>query len=263
MNVELKGKVAIITGGAASIGFSISKSLIEAGAKVVIATRSIEIGEAAAKVLGDNCKFLQTDIGKDEDLDNLVNKVVAIYDRVDILVNNACSYGDEGSATNRETWLETLNINVVSAAILGEKLRPYLKESKGNIVNIGSISGTTAHIGRWAYPVAKAAMEHLSSSQALDYSQDGIRVNHLRLGHIWSAPFNGLTANNQEHANKTTAAYNLVGRVANPEEVANTVVFVASDKASYITGAKINVDGGYSVLGPERKDPLMSLLSEG
>lgn len=263
MNVELEGKVVIITGGAASIGLSISKALIEAGAKVVIAARNNEAGETAVKYLGDNCKFFQTDIGKDEQLDILINKTVTMYGKIDILINNACSYGDEGSATNRETWLETLNINVVSAAILGEKLRPYLKESRGNIVNIGSISGTTAHVGRWAYPVAKAAMEHLSSSQALDYSEDGIRVNHLRLGHIWSAPFNGLTENNQEHANKTTAAYNLVGRVANPEEVANTVVFIASSKASYITGAKLNVDGGYSILGPERKDPLMRLLSEG
>lgn len=263
MNIDLEEKVVIITGGAASIGFGISKAFVEAGAKVVIAARSNEAGEKAAKELGDNCTFIKTDIGKDEDLDNLVTKTLSLHGKVDVLVNNACSYGDEGSATTRETWLETLNINVVSAAILGEKLRPYLKETKGNIVNVGSISGTTAHAGRWAYPIAKAAMEHLTSTQALDYSQDGIRVNHLRLGHIWSAPFDGLTENNREHANKTTAAYNLIGRVADAQEVANTVLFVASSKASYITGAKLNVDGGYSVLGPERKDPLMSLLSEG
>lgn len=260
INMDLKDKIAIITGGAASIGLGISKGLIENGAKVVIASRSEDQGEQAVKQLGENALYIKTDISNDNDLDNLIKKTIEHFGGIDILINNACAYGDEGSATSRDVWLDTLNISVVSAAILGEKARAYLKKSAGCIVNIGSISGVKPHIGRWAYPVSKAALKHLSSSQALDYSNDGIRVNLLTLGHIWSAPFEGLTANRIEHANKVSSPYNLVGRVARAEEVANVVVFVASSKASYVNGAEIQVDGGYSVLGPERKDDLMGLL---
>ena len=258
----LKGKVAIITGGAASIGGAISSSLHQAGAKVVIVARSDEKGSKKVTELGSNAIYINADITIDEDLDKVIKETISTFGQIDILVNNACSYGDDGASTNRETWLDTLNVNAVSVAIFGEKIRPHLKKTKGSIINIGSISGNFPHIGRWAYPVSKAAMLHITKSQAVDYAPDGIRVNLLRLGHIWSDPFEGLTKDDRKHADTATAPFNLMGRLADGSEVANVVVFVASDQASYITGAEIPVDGGYSALGPEGHIPLFPALSK-
>ena len=257
---DLTGKVAIVTGGAASIGAAITRKLHDCGAKVVIAARSVDKGQAIAAELGEGALFVATDITDDSALDKLIRKSIESFGQLDILVNNACSYGDDGAETDRATWLDTLNTNTVSAAILGEKARPHLKTTRGNIINIGSISGVVPHIERWAYPVSKAAMLHLTKTQAVEYAQDGIRVNMLRLGHIWSDPFDGLTSDNRPHADKVTAPYNLKGRVADAEEVANVVAFVASEDASYMTGGDVPVDGGYSAMGPEQHYPLMPLL---
>lgn len=257
---DLGGKVAIVTGGAASIGAAISRRLAADGARVVVAARSADRGSAIQQELGSSCLYLQTDITRDDELDRLVDAAVVEFGGVDILVNNACSYGDDGSATSRETWLATLNANLVSAAILGEKARPRLKARGGNIINIGSISGRFPHIARWAYPVSKAALLHLTRTQAVEYAQDRIRVNMVTLGHIWSDPFEGLTGNDRAHADAVSAAYNLMGRVADAEEVAAVVSFIASEEASYMTGGETPVDGGYGAMGPEQHQPLMPLL---
>lgn len=257
---DLTDKVALITGGAASIGEAIVRHFHDCGATVVIADINTEAGEALASDLGARARFVATDITDDAALDALVKEAEEACGGLDILINNACSYGDEGPETDRNTWLGTLNTNVVSAALLGEKARALLKARGGNIVNIGSVSGIAPHIHRWAYPVSKAALLHLTRTQAVEYADDGIRVNLLRLGHTWSAPFAGLTGDDRNHADKVVTAYNLKGRVADAVEVARVAAFVASADASYMTGAEIPVDGGYSTLGPERRDPLMALL---
>lgn len=261
MMINLENKVCIVTGGAASIGLNISKKLVEQGCKVVIAARTAEKGEQAQQQLGDNkVLYVKTDISQDADCENLIARTIEAFGRLDVLVNNACSYGDEGAQTTRDVWLQTLNVNAVSAAILSEMARPHLKASKGNIINIGSVSGVFPHIERWAYPVSKATLRHLTKTQAVEYAQDNIRVNMIRLGHIWSDPFEGLTGDNRAHADKVSEPYNLMNRVANGEEVANVVAFVASEAASYMTGSETVVDGGYSAMGPEQHFPLMPLL---
>lgn len=259
---NLAGKVAIVTGGAASIGAAITRKLHEDGAAVAVAARSKDKGEAIADELGDRCLYVCTDITQDSELRNLVDTVIEAFGELHVLVNNACSYGDDGAATDRQTWLDTLNTNAVSAALLGEQARPHLKRTKGNIVNIGSISGAFPHIARWAYPVSKATLRHLSKTQAVEYAADNIRVNLLMLGHIWSDPFEGLTGDNRAHADEVSTPFNLMGRVADAREVANVVSFVASDEASYVTAGEIPVDGGYSAMGPEQHTPLMPLLMD-
>lgn len=260
---DLAGKVAIVTGGAASIGAAISRHFHACGASVVIAARSHDKGRAIERELQTRVLFVPADITDDAALDALLGTTIEKFGGLDVLVNNACAYSDDGAGTTRQTWLSTLNTNVVSAAILGEKARPHLRSRGGNILNIGSISGVAPHIGRWAYPVSKAAMIHLTRTQAVEYAQDGIRVNLLRLGHIWSDPFDGLTSGGRSHADAVTAPFNLMGRVADAEEVARMAAFIASSGASYTTGAEIAVDGGYSAMGPEQRVPLMPLLMGG
>ena len=258
--ITLKDKVCLITGGAASIGLAITRLLVRLEAKVVVADISAEKGDAMLRELGDKVVFVQTDIKRDGDLQSVVQKTIDTFGKLEVLIHNAASYGDYGSATKREEWLDTLNTNVVSVAQMSELCRPHLNASKGNIVCIGSVSGTFPHIARWAYPVSKAALTHLMKSMALEYAQDGIRVNMVRLGHTWSDPFAGLTQNDRVHANGVVAPLNLLERVADGEEVANAVAFVASDLATYMTGSETVVDGGYSAMGPEQDVPLMPLL---
>lgn len=260
--IQLKDKVFIITGSVASIGLEIAKKIISLHAKVVLADINEDLGKKAEHQLGENAFFIHTDITKDEDCQKLIDATLEKFGKLDVLVNNAASYGDDGAKTSRETWLHTLNVNAVSAAILGEMARPYLKETKGCIVNTGSVSGAFPHIERWAYPVSKATLLHLNKTQAVEYAADGIRVNMVRLGHVWSAPFEGLTQNDRAHADAVTTPYNLMGRVANGEEIGNAVAFLASAEASYMTGSELVVDGGYSAMGPEQHYPLMSKLNK-
>lgn len=259
---EFSGKTVIITGGAASIGAAITRTFHKKSANVVIAARTAAKGEAIAADLGERALFVPTDIRDDAALQALVDAAVAQFGSLDVVVNNAASYGDDGAATARATWLDTINTNAVSAAILGEIARPHLRRSGGNIVNIGSVSGAFPHIGRWAYPVAKATLRHLSKTQAVEYAADGIRVNLLVLGHIWSDPFDGLTGGDRAHADATSAPLNLIGRVANAEEVGEVAAFVASSAASYMTGGEVPVDGGYAAMGPEGHMPLMPQLQK-
>lgn len=253
--------VAIVTGGAASIGAAITRRLHAAGYAVVVAARTTDTGNAIARELGQRALYVQTDIRDDAQLRALVDASVARFGRLTLVVNNACSYGDDGAATSRATWLDTLDVCAVSAAILGELARPHLAAARGAIVNVGSISGMFPHVGRWAYPVAKATLRHLSKTQAVEYAPDGIRVNMVTLGHIWSDPFDGLTQGNRAHADRVSAPLNLAGRVADADEVARVVEFVASPAASYVIGAEIAVDGGYSAMGPEGHAPLIPLLT--
>ena len=257
---NLTNKVAIITGGAASIGRDISRELHAQGARVVIAARTAEKGNRLADELGAGALYVQTDITDDAQLEDLIARAVNEFGGLDIVVNNACSYDDDGAQTDRQTWLSTINTSAISAAILGEMARPYLAKNKGCIVNIGSVSGAFPHIGRWAYPVAKATLRHLSKTQAVEYAADNIRVNMAVLGHIWSDPFEGLTQDNRAHADAVSSPLNLMGRVANGSEVASVAAFLASDAASYMTGAEVAVDGGYSAMGPEGHEPLMPQL---
>lgn len=257
---SLKNKVCLVTGGSSFVGLSVAKILIEKGANVVIADCVVEKGEQAQQQAEGKLLCVKTDITQDSECQHLIEKTLATFGKLDVLVNLACTYEEEASKTTRQAWLNALNVNLVSAAILSEMARPALKKSKGNIINIGSILGAFPHIERWAYPVSKAALAHLTKTMALDYAQDNIRVNTVRFGHTWSDPFKALTGDNRAHADKACTPFNVLGRVANSEEVANVIAFVASDEASYMTGSEIVVDGGYSAMGPEQHYPLTPLL---
>lgn len=258
----LDAKVAIVPGGATKIGAAVVAAFHAAGTRVMVADINTGAGQAVADRFDDSVAFRTADITSDDDIAALVADTVERFGRVDFLVNVACSYLDNGAASTRAEWLESLNVNVVGSVMLMQAARAELAKTKGAIVNFGSISARAAQAGRWLYPVSKAAILQLTRNQALDLASDGIRVNAVSPGWTWSNIMDELTGGDRAKTDRVAAPFHLLGRVGDPEEVAKAVLFLCSDDASFITGTDIRVDGGYTAMGPEQAVPAIPLLME-
>ena len=183
----LEGKTAVVTGGATLIGAAVVRAFVAAGTRVAVADIDEEGGGRLADELGDGVLFSPTDIRDDAQLEQLAAATAARFGGIDFLVNLACSYVDEGFASPRADWLESLNVNVASAVMAAKAVHPHmLARGGGAIVNFASISSKVAQTGRWLYPVSKAAIVQLTRNMAMDLAADGIRVNSVSPGWTWS-----------------------------------------------------------------------------
>ena len=249
---ELAGKVALVTGATHSIGEFVARGLHQAGAKTIITGIEDAKGEVVAASLGEGAVYRHLDITQDDQIDARLAECQAMFGRLDLIVNCACSYLDSGIDTPRADWLQALNVNVVGAAVLVSKARPYLTKPGAVVVNIGSVAGKVGNGFRGPYSAGKAALMHFTRLAAVQLGEQGIRVVTVSPGWTWSPPMEVMTGNNRALADRAGADVTVLGRVGRMEEVANVVVFVCSDKASWVTGCDIPVDGGFSMMGPDR-----------
>lgn len=257
----LKDKVAIVSGGATLIGAAIARGFIAEGARVVVADIDLAAGQALADELGESARFVLTDVSSDADIEVCVAATLHAFGRIDCLVNVAAVYADQGAASPRADWDKAFSVNLIGAAMFLRAVRPHMKEG-GAVVNFGSTSAGVAQAGRWTYPATKAAVLQLTRSAALDLAPEGIRVNAVSPGWTWSGILDQISGGDRDKVEKVARPFHMLGRIGDPAEVADAVLFLCSDHARFITGTSLAVDGGYAALGPEQAlSPITELLS--
>jgi NAD(P)-dependent dehydrogenase (short-subunit alcohol dehydrogenase family) len=248
---EFDGKVTLVTGGASLMGMAIGERFVSAGGRVVLADINEAVGREAVAALGDAARFLTTDITDDQQLDAVVDTAVTEFGGVDVLVNGAAIFDDAQIETTRSEWHTALDVNMISAAVLTSKVVPLMEARGGGaVVNIASVSGKQSQPNRVVYSVTKAALLGLTRNTAQQLAPRKIRVNAVSPGWTWSRNL-ATRYGSRERADLLGAEFHALGRVADPEEIADAVLFLASDRASFITGADLAVDGGYGAMGPE------------
>jgi NAD(P)-dependent dehydrogenase (short-subunit alcohol dehydrogenase family) len=253
--VRLKDRVALITGGASGIGLATAERFLEEGARVVIADLSREGGEAAVAALGvkgHGCpEAIVCDVTDSDAVARLVEGVVVKNGRIDVLFNNAGTFvPNELHEVAVEEWDRVLRVNLTSVYLVSKHVLPHmLARGKGSIVNNSSVAGLVGDLRSAAYCAAKGAVANLTRAMALDYARRGIRVNAICCGEIETPLFVREAGQLGLSVDQFRARLNEahpIGRIGRPREAADAVVFLASDDASFITGALLPVDGGYS-----------------
>jgi NAD(P)-dependent dehydrogenase (short-subunit alcohol dehydrogenase family) len=247
-------QVVLITGALTGIGRAAAIAFAQDAAQLVVSGRRDKEGQglvAELAALGAEALCVLTDVRNEHDVWDLVDKTVARFGRIDAAVNCAGTEGKPGPVTEQtaetyaETYAATFDTNVLGTLLsMKHELRVMLAQRRGSIVNVSSTYGHTGAAGAFVYAASKHAVEGLAKSAALEAADSGVRVNMVSPGPVETGMLNRFTGTAERKAG--LAATVPLNRVGTPEEIANTITFLASDKASFITGASYLVDGGKS-----------------
>lgn len=249
MAKQFAGKVSLVTGGASGIGRAAALAFGREGAKAVVTDVLVEGGEETVRMIkesGGQATFIKTDVSKTTEVEMLIEKVVETYGRLDFAFNNA---GIEGTVAltadcTEKNWDRTININLKGIWLcMKYEIPQMLQQGGGAIVNMASVAGLVGFRGLPAYCASKGGVVQLTRSAALEYAKDGIRVNVVCPGVIRTPMVERLLFG-QPEAEAGFVAMEPVGRMGKPEEIAEAVVWLCSDAASFVTGHPMVVDGG-------------------
>jgi 3-oxoacyl-[acyl-carrier protein] reductase len=249
--MELFGQVAVVTGGSRGIGRGIALALAQAGADLVINYRKDEKAaeDTVSRIQATGRKIfaVRGDVSIFEAAQDLMKQAFRTFGRIDILVNSAgiASRGNFVEKTEVEEWNRVLSTNLNAAFFCSKAVLEYMhRNQKGNVINISSIAASILHAGHSPYAVSKAGLEALTKVLAKEEGPRGIRVNAIAPGIVKTDMGDRLMKAMGEEAVKARLKVTPLGRIAHPEDLGHLAVFLASDKAAYITGKVIHMDGG-------------------
>lgn len=243
--------IVMITGALTGIGRATALAFAHDGARIVVSGRRDEAGLALAaelRVLGAEAEFVHADVRREDEVRNLIEQTVARFGRLDVAINNAGTEGQLGPVVEQtvENYTATFETNVLGTLLcLKHEMRTMLAQGKGSIVNLSSIAGQVGVAGASVYAASKFAVEGLTRSAALEGAAADVRVNSVAPGPVETEMLTRFTGGNAD-AKAGFLGMIPAKRAATTEEIAQTILFLASDRARFLTGQNLAVDGGYT-----------------
>lgn len=238
-----KEKVAVVTGGASGIGLATTKKLLSEDANVIIL--DLKMDEEIINSLGETALYLKCDVSNEENVKNCIEEIIKKFNHIDYLVANA---GIGGSASkphevSMDEWNKVISVNQTGIFLLNKYvINEMLKNGKGAVVNTSSMYGLVGSTTSFAYSASKGAINQMTRSLALTYARDNIRVNAIAPGYV-DTPILSMVPDNVKKAMGNELP---IGRLGKDTEIANLICYLLSDNASFITGAIIPIDGGFT-----------------
>jgi len=255
MTLKFEGKVSLVTGGGSGIGRATALAFAREGAKVIVADVSEQGGKETVQMIeqaGGDAIFIRTDVSDGTEVMEMVNKAIEVYSRIDCAINNA---GVEGMLVNisdypEEMWNRVIGVNLTGVWLcMKYEIPQMLKQGGGVIINMASIFGLVGLANASAYIASKHGVVGLTKAAALEYSAKGIRVNAVCPGFIETPMLmeRSLKAGENPEVYQQIVSVSPIGRLGKPEEIAETVLWLCSDGASFVTGHSMVADGGYGI----------------
>jgi len=248
----MSNPVVLITGALTGIGRAAALKFAKEGCRIVVSGRRQEAGQTLAtelRALGAEAEFIRADVRHDDEVRELVDRTIARFGRLDAAVNNAGTEGHPGPVTEQsaDSYAETFDTNVLGTLLcMKHELRVMQAQGSGSIINISSTYGHLGARGASVYAASKHAVEGLTKSAALEAAASGVRVNAVAPGPIETAMLGRFTGSAERKAGLIAGVP--LQRLGEPDEIANAIVFIASDRSSFTTGQVLFVDGGKSAI---------------
>lgn len=249
--MELEGKIALVTGAGSGLGLATSQAFAREGAKVMINDLREETAKAAAASLGEGHGAVGGDVSKEADVDAMVAATLERFGRIDILVNNA-GVPDNFVATVDQPlahWQRLIDIHLTGTYLVSQRVAPHMiAQGMGAMVNLSSIAGVVGLPVRTAYSAAKAGISMLTRVLGCEWAPHGIRVNAVAPGYILTPMTEPLIKEGRIDADRLRRRTPM-GRLGRPEDIAEAILFLSSDRSRFVTGITMPVDGGYCAWG--------------